>query len=214
MRILAPIVLLTVPLAVAGCSSSNSSDPAAPSGPAASSAPASSADTAASPSTTAAESLPTSITFTTNRGPITISTNPAAPATVAAQAKLANEGYFDDSPCHRLVTEGIYVLQCGDPTGTGTGGPGYRLPDENLPQSAQNNYPAGTVAMANSGPNTAGSQFFIVYQDSTLPPGYTIWGSVDRGLNKVKRVAASGTKNGSSDGPPKKAVTIESTSTK
>lgn len=207
MRLLAPIVLLTVPLAVVGCSSSSSPEPATSSDPAA-------ADTSASPSSVASDQLPTSIAFTTNRGPITIATDPAAPATVAAQAKLANEGYFDGTPCHRLVTEGIYVLQCGDPTGTGTGGPGYRLPDENLPAASQNNYPAGTVAMANSGPNTAGSQFFIVYQDSTLPPGYTIWGTVDKGLNKVKRVAAAGTKSGSSDGEPKKSVTIESASAK
>lgn len=205
MRLLAPIVLLTVPLAVVGCSSSSSPEPATSSAPAA-------ADTSASPSSVASDQLPTSITFTTNRGPITVTTDPAAPATVAAQAKLANEGYFDDTPCHRLVTQGIYVLQCGDPTGTGTGGPGYRLPDENLPTANQNNYPAGTVAMANSGPNTAGSQFFIVYQDSTLPPNYTIWGTVDKGLNKVKRVAAAGTKSGSSDGEPKKSVTIESAS--
>ncbi len=208
MRLLAPTLLLTVPLAVAGCSSSGTAEPAA------STSPTASAPASTSPTASATDALPTSLTFTTNRGPITIATDPAAPATVAAQAKLANEGYFDGTPCHRLVTEGIYVLQCGDPTGTGTGGPGYRLPDENLPAASQNNYPAGTVAMANSGPNTAGSQFFIVYQDSTLPPGYTIWGTVDKGLNKVKRVAAAGTKSGSSDGEPKKSVTIESASAK
>ena len=151
------------------------------------------------------------MTFTTNRGPITIATDPAAPETVAAQATLAKGGYFDDTPCHRLVTSGIFVLQCGDPTGTGTGGPGYQLPDENLPAATANNYPAGTVAMANSGPGTAGSQFFIVYKDTTLPPGYTIWGKVTSGLKVVQQIADAGTKTGASDGPPKESVTIEST---
>lgn len=151
------------------------------------------------------------LTFVTNQGPITVTTDPAAPQTVAAQTNLAEEGYFDDTPCHRLVTQGIYVLQCGDPTGTGTGGPGYQLPDENLPSATKDNYPAGTVAMANSGPNTAGSQFFIVYKDTTLPPGYTIWGTVSDGLDVVRKIAAEGTKTGAPDGPPKQTVTIEST---
>ncbi len=150
------------------------------------------------------------ITFTTDQGPITIATDPAAPETVAAQTKLADEGYFDGTPCHRVVTEGIYVLQCGDPTGTGTGGPGYQLPDENLPDATSDNYSVGTVAMANSGPNTAGSQFFIVYQDTTLPPGYTIWGKVTEGLEVVKDIAKSSKNKGVTDGSPKPEVEIES----
>ena len=160
--------------------------------------------------TTTASSEASQITFTTDQGAITIKTDPAAPETVAAQTKLADDGYFDGTPCHRVVTEGIYVLQCGDPTGTGTGGPGYQLPDENLPEATGDNYPVGTVAMANSGPNTAGSQFFVVYEDTTLPPGYTIWGEVTEGLDVVKDIAKSSKSKGVTDGPPKPAVEIES----
>lgn len=116
------------------------------------------------------------ITLKTNQGEITIDTLPAvAPQTVNAIAALAQNKYFDGTICHRLTTEGIFVLQCGDPTGTGTGGPGFNIPDENLPQPIVNNYPAGTVAMANAGPGTSGSQFFLVYQDTSLGPDYTIW---------------------------------------
>jgi peptidyl-prolyl cis-trans isomerase B (cyclophilin B) len=148
------------------------------------------------------------ISLETNRGKIVIQTNPDAPQTVEAQTKLVTEQYFDDTPCHRVVTSGIFVLQCGDPTGTGTGGPGYQLPDENLPDPTINNYPAGTVAMANSGPNTAGSQFFIVYEDTTLDPGYTIWGEVVEGLDVVTNIAVSSRKDGITDGKPKPKVTI------
>ena len=153
------------------------------------------------------------ITFNTNRGKFVMKTNPDAPQTVEAQTKLVQEQYFDGTPCHRVVTSGIFVLQCGDPTGTGTGGPGYQLPDENLPDPVVNNYPAGTVAMANSGPDTAGSQFFIVYEDTTLDPGYTIWGEIVEGLDVVTNVAASSRKDGITDGEPKPKVTIESATT-
>ena len=152
------------------------------------------------------------ITFTTNLGPVTVQTDSAAPETVAAQTKLVEDGYFDGTPCHRVVTDGIYVLQCGDPTGTGTGGPGYQLADENLPATTADNYPVGTVAMANSGPNTAGSQFFIVYQDTTLPPGYTVWGEVSDGLDVVEDIAKQSKKAGVSDGPPQPEVVIETAS--
>ena len=95
------------------------------------------------------------ITFTTNQGEVVIDTIPAlAPQTVNALSSLAQSNYFDGTICHRLTTEGIYVLQCGDPTGTGSGGPGFNIPDENLPEAKENNYPAGTVAMANAGPGT------------------------------------------------------------
>lgn len=149
-------------------------------------------------------------TLTTNCGDITIAADAAAaPQTVRSMAFLAAEGYFNSTLCHRLTTEGIFVLQCGDPTGTGTGGPGYSVPDENLPTAGTNNYPAGTVAMANAGPGTAGSQFFIVYRDTTLPPNYTIWGRVTQGLDIVEQVARAGTTNGSSDGAPQQGVMIE-----
>ncbi|GAA3072492.1 hypothetical protein GCM10020000_66550 [Streptomyces olivoverticillatus] len=103
----------------------------------------------------------------------------AAPHTVNSFDFLAKEGFLDHSKCSRLTTANIYVLQCGDPKGTGAGGPGYTIPDENLkdPRLKGSVYPAGTVAMANrfdeqsgQGRNSGGSQFFLVYQDSPLPP--------------------------------------------
>ncbi|MEY2965345.1 MAG: peptidylprolyl isomerase [Candidatus Nanopelagicales bacterium] len=146
----------------------------------------------------------------TNCGDIVIETLPAeAPKTVASMAFLTEEGYFDLTACHRLTTEGIFVLQCGDPAGNGTGGPGYAIPDENLPAEGAANYPAGTVAMANAGPGTGGSQFFIVYADTTLPSGYTIWGKVTKGLDVVEGIAAAGVEGGGTDGPPAQPVVIE-----
>jgi peptidyl-prolyl cis-trans isomerase B (cyclophilin B) len=120
----------------------------------------------------------------------------AAPRTVNSFSFLAGKGYFDHTKCHRLTTEGIYVLQCGDPTGSGSGGPGYTIPDENLKDKSlkSNIYPAGTVAMANTGqPNSGGSQFFLVYQDSQLPPSYTPFGTVsESGMKVLKKIAAAG----------------------
>ncbi|MFI6936071.1 peptidylprolyl isomerase [Streptomyces sp. NPDC050287] len=120
----------------------------------------------------------------------------AAPHTVNSFDFLAGKGFFDHTKCHRLTTQGIYVLQCGDPTGSGSGGPGYTIPDENLKdKSLKNNiYPAGTVAMANTGQaHTGGSQFFLVYQDSQLPPSYTPFGTVSAsGMKVLKKIAAAG----------------------
>lgn len=158
------------------------------------------------------ESNKATISFTTNQGEIVIETTPSlAPLTVNAIAALAQKNYFDNTICHRLTTEGIYVLQCGDPTGTGTGGPGFNIPDENLPEAVENNYPAGTVAMANAGPGTSGSQFFLVYQDTTLGPDYTIWGSITSGLDILQTIASAGVVDGGTDGAPISGVTIEST---
>ena len=158
------------------------------------------------------ESNKATISFTTNQGEIVIETTPAlAPLTVNAIAALAQKNYFDNTICHRLTTEGIFVLQCGDPTGTGTGGPGFNIPDENLPEAVENNYPAGTVAMANAGPGTSGSQFFLVYQDTTLGPDYTIWGSITSGLDILQTIASAGVVDGGADGAPLTGVTIEST---
>lgn len=149
------------------------------------------------------------LTLQTNCGDIVIAADPkAAPQTVASMAFLAKDGYFNNTLCHRLTTDGIFVLQCGDPTASGSGGPGYSVPDENLPAQADNNYPAGTVAMANAGPGTGGSQFFIVYKDTTLPPNYTVWGKVTSGLDIVEQVAAAGTTDGGTDGGPAQAVMI------
>ncbi|MDK1473411.1 peptidylprolyl isomerase [Streptomyces sp. 549] len=124
-----------------------------------------------------------------------------APRTVNSFSFLAGEGFFDHTRCHRLVEEGIYVLQCGDPTGTGQGGPGYSIPDENLKAEtvAGGTYPAGTVAMANTynaqadeGRDTGGSQFFLVYQDSPLPPDYTPFGTITEGMDVLERIAEAG----------------------
>ncbi|MEV0906681.1 peptidylprolyl isomerase [Streptomyces hokutonensis] len=126
----------------------------------------------------------------------------AAPHTVNSFNFLAGKGFFDHTKCHRLVTSGIYVLQCGDPTGTGSGGPGYTIPDENLKDTSLKGgtYPAGTVAMANTydastgkGRNTGGSQFFLVYQDSQLPANYTPFGTISAsGMTVLKKIAAAG----------------------
>ena len=163
--------------------------------------------TYASPTT---DATGTSITFTTNCGDIVVALDPAAPLTVASEVFLANEGFYDATQCHRLTTEGIFVLQCGDPAGDGTGGPGYAVADENLPADGEANYPAGTVAMANAGPGTSGSQFFIVYDDTTLPGDYTIWGTVTSGLDIVQEIASVGVADGGADGAPRQPVFIES----
>ncbi|KOT26622.1 peptidylprolyl isomerase [Streptomyces caelestis] len=137
----------------------------------------------------------------------------AAPHTVNSFDFLAKKGYFDHSKCHRLTTNGIYVLQCGDPTGTGTGGPGYTIPDENLKDESlkDNIYPAGTVAMANTGQkDSGGSQFFLVYQDSQLPPSYTPFGTVsDAGMKVLKKIADAGESTGAGDGAPNATVVID-----
>ncbi|MFD7711710.1 peptidylprolyl isomerase [Streptomyces sp. NPDC059786] len=136
----------------------------------------------------------------------------AAPHTVNSFNFLAGKGFFDHTKCHRLVTSGIYVLQCGDPQGTGSGGPGYTIPDENLKDKSlkDNVYPAGTVAMANTGEShTGGSQFFLVYQDSQLPPSYTPFGTVSKsGLKVLKKIAAAGESTGQGDGAPNATVVI------
>jgi len=143
----------------------------------------------------AAKKAAKTLTLTTNCGDIVISLFGAqAPITVTSIAALANASYYNNSLCHRLTTEGIYVLQCGDPTASGSGSPtGWTgFVDENLPKATGINYPAGTVAMANSGPKTNGSQFFLVYQDTTLGANYTIWGKITKGLDLVQKVGAVG----------------------
>ena len=136
-----------------------------------------------------------------------------APCTVKNFVSLVSQKYYDNTTCHRLtVGEGLQVLQCGDPTGTGSGGPGYSFADEVYPTLK---YGRGVLAMANSGPNTNGSQFFIVYgESSALQPSYTIFGSVDdAGLHVIDTVARGGVNpvNGPGDGPPNITVTIAST---
>ena len=162
-----------------------------------------------------------SVALDTSAGPIGLTLDRAqAACTVNSVASLARQGYYDGTVCHRLTTgEGLKVLQCGDPTGTGTGGPGYTIPDEpptNLAPSPAGGgtvtYPRGTLAMAKTAqPNSGGSQFFLVYADSTLPPDYTVFGTVDEaGLATLDAVAAAGSDeaNGPGDGTPTTPVEI------
>ena len=157
---------------------------------------------------------PTFLHLATNCGDVVIQMDAkAAPKTTQSMAFLAAQGYYTDSSCFRLTTQSIYVLQCGSPTNNGQGGPGYQLPDENLPASGTNNYPAGTVAMANAGAGTSGSQFFLVYKDTTLGPSYTIWGKVVSGLDVVQNVAAAGVQGGGGDGAPNQTTVITKATT-
>jgi peptidyl-prolyl cis-trans isomerase B (cyclophilin B) len=154
-------------------------------------------------------------TIHTNRGDVVIHLlNSKATCTVNSFVYLAAKKYFNNTKCHRLTTTSpLFVLQCGDPAGTGSGGPGYKFSDENL---AGAKYTEGTVAMANSGPNTNGSQFFLVYRNSKLAPSYTPFGRVVKGLGIIQNVARAGSDNanGHGDGHPKEKVVIESVTIK
>jgi peptidyl-prolyl cis-trans isomerase B (cyclophilin B) len=139
--------------------------------------------------------------MTTGLGELVLTLDRAgAPCASASMVHLAGLGYFDGSPCHREVdTAGLQVLQCGDPTGTGAGGPTYAFPTE---VDGTETYPRGTIAMANSGQGLDGSQFFLVWGDSELPPDYTVVGTVDdAGLAVLDVVAANGN-DGSLDPSP------------
>jgi peptidyl-prolyl cis-trans isomerase B (cyclophilin B) len=177
-------------------------------------------------------------TINTNLGPITLNLlNSKATCTVNSFVHLAEAGYFNNTQCHRMVTTGIYVLQCGDAYATaktkldcssssiiGTGTPGYDFASENLTKAT---YPAGTVAMANEGsPDTNGSQFFIVYKDSTTDlnassgPSYTPFATVSSGLDIVQNVAKDGyscqyvVSGQSEGGAPKEKVIFDSVTIK
>jgi peptidyl-prolyl cis-trans isomerase B (cyclophilin B) len=133
-----------------------------------------------------------------------------APCTVNSFVSLAEQGFYDDTPCPRLGNSpGFGILQCGDPSGTTGGGPGYSFADE---LAGDEVYPAGTLAMANAGPDTNGSQFFFVFADSSFPPAYTVFGQIDKaGLKILSDVAAKGD-DGSSPaggGAPNEKVQIE-----
>jgi peptidyl-prolyl cis-trans isomerase B (cyclophilin B) len=151
---------------------------------------------------------PYTATLLTTQGAITFrALTDKAPCTTYSFRFLAERFYYSLTHCHRLVTQRIFVLQCGDPTGTGSGGPGYSFNDENL---AGATYPAGTVAMANAGPNTNGSQIFFVTKDTTLRPNYTPFGVVTRGMDVLAKIDAGGEddQNGPGDGYPNKYVNI------
>jgi peptidyl-prolyl cis-trans isomerase B (cyclophilin B) len=163
------------------------------------------------------------VALTTNRGEIELTLHgKQAPCTTTSFTFLAGQKYFDSTSCHRLTSAGIYVLQCGDPTGSGSGGPGYQFADENLdalstasctPETNATQpctviYPRGTVAMANAGAGTNGSQFFLVYKDSPLGPAYTPFGTITKGLDVLDTVAKGGS-TPVNDGKPNTSVTIQ-----
>ncbi len=167
---------------------------------------------------------PSEETIATDQGDVKVSFDAdKTPCTVNSFVSLAKQGYFDGTKCHRLTTEGIFVLQCGDPSATGQGGPGYKFDDELVEQdprlqpcqvdagSGQDvcTYTTGTVAMANAGPGTNGSQFFLVYKDSPLPAAYTVFGRMSAaGVKVVQDIAGGGL---AADGvAPATSVTITS----
>lgn len=159
------------------------------------------------PPPTAVNTGETDLTFTTNQGAITVTLNrAAAPCAVHSLTHLATAAFYDDTVCHRLTTHPrLGVIQCGDPSATGSGGPGYRFDDE---LTGGETYPRGTLAMANAGRNTNGSQFFLVHGAAQLRPDYVVLGHVRTGLDVLDRIAAIGVKDGGQDGPPARTVGI------
>ncbi|GAA3430953.1 hypothetical protein GCM10018954_005540 [Kutzneria kofuensis] len=152
-----------------------------------------------------------SVTLKTNDGDIPLTLDRSlAPCAVNNFVSLSSQGYYDNTSCHRLSTQGLQMLQCGDPKGDGTGGPGYKFDDEVWPSLT---YGRGYLAMANSGPNTNGSQFFLVYGDAQLQPNYTVFGTIsEAGLKVIDDIAKAGD-DGAFDssaggGHPNKKVTI------
>ena len=169
------------------------------------------------PSADLAEDRTWTGTMTINGVPLGVSLDgAAAPQAVSSTVSLVQKKFYDGLTCHRLTNGGFYVLQCGDPEGTGSGGPGYEYgPIENAP--ADNVYKAGTIAMARQQQNaySHGSQFFIVYEDTTLTPdeagGYTVIGTVTSGLDQLKtQVTDKGVEGGKTDGAPAVKTTIDS----
>lgn len=147
----------------------------------------------------------------TNCGTITLELDGTkAPQTVASFRQLAEGKYWDNGPCHRLTMAGIFVLQCGSPTGDPGGNPGYGFGIENAPADAQ--YPAGSLAMARQqDPNTNGGQFFIVYDDSEIDPstgGYSIFGRVTQGMDILAKIAKAGVQGGAQEGAPAQPISI------
>lgn len=147
----------------------------------------------------------------TSQGDIPITLDrAAAPCTVNSFVSLAEQGFYDDSPCPRLGNMPNFgILQCGDPSGTGSGGPGYSFADE---LTGDETYPGGTLAMANSGPDTNASQFFFVFADSLFPPNYTVFGTIDEDGVEVLTTVAEGGDDGSNPsggGVPNTPVQIE-----
>ena len=199
------------PAAAPTTPSATSATTAAVEGCTAAPAPPSEVPKAAKPDKATAAGKTFTAVVTTNCGDITLQLDGAkAPQTVASFVALAKANYFADSPCHRVTTEGIFVLQCGDPLGgTGTG-PGYTYGIENAPKDGT--YPKGTLAMARTtDPNSNADQFFVVYKDSKLPTeggGYSIFGTVTGGMDIVEKIAAAGVSGGATDGAPAAPISI------
>lgn len=228
-------------IAISGCSSNSSSQPSGTPATSASASGAGSGGTAAGgtktctytpagagnvslPPSKTNPSIPYTATMHTSQGAIVFTLlNSKAPCTVNSFVHLAATGFWANTQCHRISdADGLYMLQCGDPTAkaseaiscdaaVGSGGPGYSFDDENL---AHASYGAGTVAMANAGPNTNGSQFFLVFQASPLPADYTPFGTISAaGLAILRKVAKAGTSctfQGAGGGVPKDKVIIDS----
>ncbi|MDU0477816.1 peptidylprolyl isomerase [Staphylococcus chromogenes] len=156
------------------------------------------------------------VNLDTTAGPIGLTLDRSvAPCTVNAIEHLAANGYYDNTVCHRITTQGIYVLQCGDPTGKGSGGPGFQFkneyPSDEMDARSQVVYPRGSIAMANAGADTNGSQFFLNFKDSPLAANYTYFGKIsDEGLSTLDKIAAAGAQGGASDGAPATEVKINS----
>ena len=147
------------------------------------------------------------VTVKTNQGDVEVQLyGDKAPCTVNSFAFLAQKNYYDKTECHRMTSGGLNVLQCGDPSASGSGGPGYRFANENTDGAT---YTEGTLAMAHSSqPDSNGSQFFMVYKDSQLPPDYTVFGKITKGLDVLKKIAKGGSQP-AGDGRPKKKVEIQ-----
>ena len=152
------------------------------------------------------------ITLNTNCGKIVIEAfSKNAPITTSMLIGLINSGFYNMSICHRMISsDTASLLQCGDPTASGFGGPPFTFKDENLPNPVEKNYPVGSVAMANPGSKDQnGSQFFIMANDTTLDPNYSIWGKVISGLEIVKAIVNNGTEENKPVGKPRIKIAIE-----
>ncbi len=157
------------------------------------------------------------VTLKTNHGDVPLQLDRSlSPCAVNAIEHLAKEGYYDDTVCHRMTEGLLNVLQCGDPSGSGAGGPGFTFADEYPVDEADAAsdgviYPEGSIAMANSGPDTNGSQFFLNYADGQLQPSYSVLGTMTpEGLDVVKGISEKGIEGGQLDGAPAEEVRIES----
>jgi len=238
------IGLVVIALLAAGCGSTNDSKPS-PSPSNSTTTTAASGDCvypkdgskaarkAPIPPSKLPDDAPSAMTLQTNQGSIKINLDTEqTPCTVNSFISLAKSGYFDDTKCHRLVdnapgqTDGtLFVLQCGDPSATGQGGPGYSFSDElieNDPRvqpcedyqgTSVCTYTQGTVAMANAGPDTNGSQFFLVFKNSRLPNSYTVFGHMDAaGVKVVEKIAKGGYDAANPNTPPNTETIIEKVS--